>query len=602
MQGKKYLVLLIAVLIGIIAGCLYYYFAAKPGVEKPDKPEVTNPPEGQTTVEPTEKPAPEKKEDGGEEPPEPEVEQTETEKAAAGMQHGIFDMLTGAKVSMQNDVTGLAPQSFMAMEEDAYMQIMPDPGPNQIQMPEFNTEEYRDMEENPFLSVKASPLSTFAADVDTASYANFRRQILKDGKAVKGSVRIEEMVNYFRYDYPEPKEGEPFSVTTEIAPNPWNEQTKLLLVGLKAKDVDKEKMPQSNLVFLIDVSGSMDEPNKLPLVQRAFKTLVESMNEDDKVSIVTYSSGEKVVLDGVPVREKAKIMDAIEELYASGATNGADALNMAYKLAEKNFIKDGNNRIIMATDGDFNVGITSESELADLVKEKAQNGVSISVLGFGMGNYKDTKLETISKNGKGNYAYIDSIDEARKVLVEEAGGTLFTVAKDVKIQVDFNPEKIKGYRLIGYENRVMAAEDFVNDKKDGGAIGAGHQVTALYEIVPVDSEFEIPDVQSKYAKPDEKGSEAKEGEEYLTVNIRYKEPDEDTSKLLEYPVTEESVREEMSENMNWAAGVAQIGMLVKESKFAGTSDMKEVRERLKTITGGDDYREEFVYIIRKIAD
>ena len=489
--------------------------------------------------------------------------------------------------------------SMPAMGMASAWEASPNEEPIPLPYPEFNTEEYKYTKENTFRAVSVSPLSTFAADVDTASYSNFRRQVLNDEKVNPDSIRIEEMINYFRYNYPEPTGTEPFSVTTEIAPCPWNEDTQLLLIGLQAKKLDTEEMPQSNLVFRIDVSGSMDYDNKLPLVQRSFMTLVENLDEYDKVSIVTYSSGEKIVLDGVPASQKDQIMSAIEGLKAYGSTRGDKAIQMAYELAEKNFIKGGNNRVIMATDGDFNVGITSEGELTNLLKEKAKSGIFLSVLGYGMGNYKDSKLESMADNGNGNYAYIDSIDEARKVLVEEAGGTLFTVAKDVKIQVDFNPAAIKGYRLIGYENRTMAAEDFADDTKDGGEIGAGHQVTALYEIVPVGSAFEIPAVSSKYAADSAPSDDGEKPSELLTVNIRYKEPNGDTSTLLEYPVTDESIRDEMSTAMSWASGVAQVSMLLKESEYAGTTDITEVKDRLRAISD-DDFRDEFVYLIRKL--
>ena len=515
------------------------------------------------------------------------------EKESGGLTGGI----AGFSGSPQNY---FADSAMTESDESAYF-AMPSSGYEVpiVPVPSFNTEEYDFEKENGFRSVAASPFSTFAADVDTASYSNFRRQVLDDGTVVPDSVRIEEMINYFRYDYPQPKEGDPFSVTSEIAPCPWNEDAKLLLIGLQAKELDPESMPQSNLVFLIDVSGSMDSPNKLPLVQRSFMTLVENLDENDKVSIITYAAGEKIVLDGTPASDKAAIMAAIEELEAYGSTQGDKAMKMAYELARKNFIVGGNNRVIMATDGDFNVGITSEGELTSLIKEEAKSGVFLSVLGYGMGNYKDNKLESMADNGNGNYAYIDSIDEARKVLIDEAGGTLFTVAKDVKLQVEFNPEKVKGYRLIGYENRVMAAEDFADDTKDGGEIGAGHQVTALYEIILADSAFEIQEVESKYSKRDP--AEFDPVGEYLTVNIRYKEPDGDKSTLLEYPVTDENIVEEMSDNMSWAAGVAQIGMILKDSEYKGSSEAGEVRERLRAIDG-DDFREEFVYLIRKIAE
>ncbi len=459
---------------------------------------------------------------------------------------------------------------------------------------EFNTEEYSYTKENPFRSVRTAPFSTFAADVDTASYANMRRQILQNGSVVPDSVRIEEMINYFHYDYPEPEGEEPFSVTVEITDCPWNEDTQLMMIGLQAKKPDTENMPQSNLVFLIDVSGSMDEKNKLPLVQRSFMTLVENLDEDDRVSVITYSSGEEIVLDGVPAGEKDRIMSAIEDLEAYGSTNGENALNMAYEIAERNYIKNGNNRIIMATDGDFNVGITSEGELTRLIQEKARGGISLSVLGYGMGNYKDNKLEALADHGRGNYAYIDSIDEARKVLVEEAGGTLFSVAKDVKLQVEFNPGKIKGYRLIGYEDRAMAAEEFADDTKAGGEIGAGHQVTVLYELVPAGSPFEIPEPDSKYAADAADSSQ----DELLTLNIRYKEPDKDESRLLAFPVTEDAVADSMSDSMNWAAGTAQAGMIMKGSAYAGTSSIEDIRARLKPLST-DDFRDEFLYLLRK---
>ena len=579
-----------------MAGCTFPLpFIKQPPV---NTPEVQTPPTGTPELQPPPERTPEV-----ETPPTntPVVETPPTNTPAAKtpeVKPTELPMVADVEVSYSAAVPpdGLAVSSpFASGAFEAYFEEEPEPLP----FPEFNTEEYTYTKENSFRSVATSPLSTFAADVDTASYSNFRRQVLNGGIVYPDSVRIEEMINYFHYDYPEPAGTEPFSVTTEIAPCPWNADTQLLLIGLQAKKLNTEDMPQSNLVFLIDVSGSMDYDNKLPLVQRSFMTLVENLDEYDKVSIVTYSSGEKIVLDGVPASQKDQIMSAIEGLKAYGSTHGDKAIQMAYELAEKNFIKGGNNRVIMATDGDFNVGVTSTGELTKLVKEKAKSGIYLSVLGFGMGNYKDSRLESMADNGNGNYAYIDSVDEARKVLVEEAGGTLFTVAKDVKIQVDFNPAAIKGYRLIGYENRTMAAEDFADDTKDGGEIGAGHQVTALYEIVPVGSAYEIPAASSKYtteAAPDNNGETPVE---LLTVNIRYKEPDGDTSTLLEYPVTEESVREEMSPAMSWAAGVAQVGMVLKDSEYAGTTDIPEVKERLRAISD-DDFRDEFVYLIRKI--
>lgn len=464
---------------------------------------------------------------------------------------------------------------------------------------DWDTEEYNYVKENTFQSVKANPFATFAADVDTASYANFRRQVLHGEEVRSDSIRAEEMLNYFHYDYKEPEGNDPFGVNTEVAPCPWNDKAELLLVGLQAKPMDVEKMPRSNLVFLIDVSGSMYGGNRLPLVQRSFMTLVDTLSENDIVSIVTYASGQDIILDGVSADNKNEIMTAIEGLEANGGTYGSKAIEMAYEIAEKHFIEGGNNRIIMATDGDLNVGITSESELTRLVKEKASNGVFLSILGYGMGNYKDNKLESMADNGNGNYAYIDSIDEARKVLVDEAGGTLFTVAKDVKLQVEFNPAVVKGYRLIGYENRVMAASDFADDTKDGGEIGAGHQVTALFEIIPVGSDYEIPEVESRYGQ-NKTESETAFADEICTVNIRYKEPEGSESILLVYPVTKESVQEKMSKNLTWAAGVAQVAMLLTNSEYKGNSDYETIREMLKPIAD-DDFREEFVYLIGKLS-
>ena len=472
----------------------------------------------------------------------------------------------------------------------------------------INTEEYSAIQENGYLSVKTSPFATFAADVDTASYANLRRMIQHGQTIPADAVRIEELINYFHYTYTQPREGEPFGVSMELADCPWNEAAKLLLIGLQAKSLDTEALPASNLVFLIDVSGSMASPNKLPLVQRSFMTLAENLSEDDRVTIITYSSGEKLVLDGVSGDQTARIMGALEELEAGGSTNGQQALKMAYETAKKHFIPGGNNRIILATDGDFNVGITSEAELTGFVREEAKDGVYLSVLGYGMGNYKDNKMEAMADNGNGNYYYIDDIAEARKVLVEEAGGTLFTVAKDVKLQVEFNPAQVKGYRLIGYENRVMAAEDFADDTKDGGELGAGHQVTALFEIIPAGSDFEIPEVESRYGQNEDPSHIT--ADEWLVLNIRYKEPDGDTSQLLSYPLALDAYARSggsMSPAMSWAAGMAQWGMLLRDSEYKGSTTYEALLERLEGLEadggpGMDDLHKECLELIRKTAE
>ena len=369
------------------------------------------------------------------------------------------------------------------------------------------------------------------------------------------------------------------------------------MVGLSAPELDTSERVNSNLVFLIDVSGSMEGEDRLGLVQRSFKLLCEELQPGDRVSIVTYASGDKIVLEGATGDEKAKICDAIEDLFAGGGTNGGAGIQSAYRLAEQYFIEGGNNRVILATDGDLNIGITDEGGLTRLIEEEAKSGVFLSVLGFGWGNISDTRMEALADHGNGNYSYIDSISEARKVLIEEMGSTLFTVAKDVKLQVEFNPALVKGYRLIGYENRTMAAEDFANDAKDGGEIGAGHQVTALYEVALIDSKQEVPEVASRYGEDGTVATGSLNGE-YLTVNVRYKEPDGDTSKLLVFPVTDETYHEQMSENLSWAAGVAQAGMLLKKSEFAGTSELKSVLDRLGKldIAQNDEYRKEFLYL------
>lgn len=459
---------------------------------------------------------------------------------------------------------------------------------------EHNTEEYNHIEENGFRSVSVSPLSTFAADVDTASYANLRRMLLEGAEVPADAVRIEEMINYFHYDYPEPEDGEPFSVSTELTPCPWNEDNTLLRIGLQAPQPDWEAMPPSNLVFLIDVSGSMNQANKLPLVKQAFLLLTEHLKAEDTISIVTYASRDEVVLSGVSGDEPAAIQTTIENLTAGGSTAGARGIQTAYALAEEYFIPGGNNRVILATDGDLNVGVTSEGELTRLIEEKKEGGVFLSVMGFGDGNLKDNKLEALVDHGNGNYSYIDSVLEAKKVLVEEMGGTLFTVAKDVKLQVEFNPQHVKSYRLIGYENRLMDAEDFADDTKDGGEIGAGHRVTVLYEL----SSAEVEGVDLKYQQATSVPSP-----EWLTLSIRYKAPDGDTSTLLQYPVDADDWREIPSDDTAFAACVAQFGMLLRESEYAGNATYESVYETLTALPGvaADAYKDELAYLVRKAA-
>ena len=462
---------------------------------------------------------------------------------------------------------------------------------------DWNTEEYTTFESNRFLSVLTSPLSTFAADVDTSSYALFRRKVLSGERVAPDSIRIEEMLNYFRFTYPQPKAGEPFGVATEIAPCPWNEKTKLLLVGLQAEEVRKDNRPGHNLVFLIDTSGSMFGSDRLDLVKRAFLLLLDELEPEDTVSIVAYASQDRVVLEGAPAADKTRIMEAINELEARGATNGSAGITRAYEIASKYYREGGVNRILLATDGDLNVGVTSEGDLARMVTEKKESGISLTCLGFGMGNYKDNKMEALADYGNGNCRYIDTIYEARKALVEEGGGTFITVAKDVKIQVDFNPAMVRGYRLIGYEDRVMAAEDFANDEKDGGEIGSGHRMTALYEIVPADSDFDFGEAESRYQK--NQAAEAAEDADWLTVSIRAKEPEGTESKLYEYPVKEDAVSETLSENLRFAAGVAEAGMILRGSEWKGTATWASALELVRGCdsVSGDPYKEEFVYLL-----
>ena len=465
----------------------------------------------------------------------------------------------------------------------------------------WNTEEYSSIREIGFKSVTNEPLSTFSADVDTASYSNLRRMIeqgvsLKDIPA--GAVRMEEMLNYFSYDYNLPEGEEPFGVTTVIGDCPWNENAMLLQIGLKTEKIDFSEAPDSNLVFLLDVSGSMNSENKLPLLQKSFGMLAEELTEKDRVSIVTYASSNKVVLKGVSGDNKQTIIDALESLEAYGSTNGGSGIQTAYALAEEYFIEGGNNRVILATDGDLNVGVTSESQLEKLITEKKESGVFLSVLGFGTGNIKDNKMETLADKGNGNYAYIDSLSEAKKVLVEEMGATLVTVAKDVKLQVEFNPAYIQGYRLLGYENRRLETEDFDDDTKDAGEIGAGHTVTALYEIIPVGSGQEVPQTELKYQDNDSMGVE---NGEWLSLSIRYKEPDSEESKLSVYPVTEESYMEQPTEDFYFAAAVAEFGLLVRDSEYKGDASFDNVRELLKQVdTDADEYKDEFVYLVKKL--
>lgn len=460
-------------------------------------------------------------------------------------------------------------------------------------MPDRNTAEYNFIKENGFQKVATAPLSTFAADVDTASYANVRRMLLEGKTPPPDAVRIEEFINYFHYDYPEPKDGDPFSVTTELVACPWNSDSMLLSIALQAKKIDADRLPRSNLVFLVDVSGSMDMPDKLPLAQKAFQMVVDNLKDEDTISIVTYAGEEAVILDGVNGKEKVRIREAIDHLFAGGSTAGAKGILTAYELARKHFISGGNNRVILATDGDMNVGITSEGELTRLIESEKQSGVFLSVMGFGTDNLKDNKLEALADHGDGNYSYIDSTNEAKKVLIEEMGGNFFTVAKDVKLQVEFNPAMVSAYRLIGYENRTMASEDFANDQKDGGEIGAGHSVMVLYEVKTGTAQNEL-----KY-----QSALPSDSRDYATVSVRAKKPDENISELWEYPITSADESATISDNLRFAAAVAEVGMLLRDSEFKNASSYKNASELLDSISNltQDPYKDEFAYMVRKLS-
>lgn len=484
----------------------------------------------------------------------------------------------------------------------------PTPPPHPRPRGDFNTEAYENISDNPFLDVTQNPLSTFSIDVDTASYSNVRR-FLDSGKLPpKDAVRIEELVNYFDYDYKAPKDGKPFAAGFELTEAPWKPEHKLLRIGLKGREIAAGKRPDSNLVFLLDVSGSMADENKLPLVKQAMTLLVDQLTESDRVAIVVYASDTRIVLPSTSGDQKEKIRHAIERLYAGGSTNGASGIQLAYKTAADNFIKGGVNRVILATDGDFNVGITNRGDLTRLIEDKAKSGIFLSALGFGMGNYKDSTLELLATKGRGNYAYIDTLNEAKKVLVEQINSTLVSIAKDVKIQMEFNPRRVRAYRLIGYEDRLMAKEDFNDDARQAGVIGAGHAVTALYELVPAGVPMPGPGVDPlKYQKQSQLSSHAN-SDEVLTVKIRSKEPEGDKSVLSEFVVKDSNAKfSGASQDFKFAASVAAFGMVLRDSPYKGSANLERALEWAKEGKGDDrhGHRQEFIRLIHRaisIAD
>jgi Ca-activated chloride channel family protein len=485
-------------------------------------------------------------------------------------------------------VRALGRAMAQAVREDESYRIRREP---------WNTEEYGHTDENPFLAVSAHPLSTFSIDVDRASYSNVRRFLTQGQSPPRDAVRIEELVNYFPYDYAGPEGDAPLAIHTEVAAAPWKPAHRLLRIGLQAKRIDTRGLPPSNLVFLIDVSGSMDMPNKLPLLKSSLTLLVNTLRPQDRVAIVVYAGSAGLVLPSTAGDQQATILSAIDRLEAGGSTAGGAGIKRAYDEAVANFIRGGNNRVILATDGDFNVGVSSDGELVRLIEEKRRTGVFLTVLGFGEGNLKDSKMEQLADHGNGNYAYIDNLLEAKKTLVHELGGTLFTVAKDVKIQVEFNPARVQAYRLIGYENRLLADEDFADDTKDAGEIGSGHSVTALYEIIPVGAETDVtvrtPDSLRYQTVRTPRG--AGNGSELLFVKLRYKEPDGDRSRVLTQPVADVVSRNPSAE-FRFQSAVAEFGLLLRASEHRGTASYEEVIATARAALGPDPdgYRAEFV--------
>lgn len=466
---------------------------------------------------------------------------------------------------------------------------------------EQNTEEYSHIQDNSFKDALKDPLSTFSIDVDKASYSNMRRFINQNQLPPADAVRVEEMINYFTYNYPQPKGNEPFSITTEYTDCPWNENHQLVHIGIQGKEIKMDKSMPNNLTFLIDVSGSMNSEDKLPLLKSGLGLLVDQMREQDNIAMVVYAGAAGLVLPPTSGKDKKTILEALDKLSAGGSTAGGAGIALAYKTAKENFMANGNNRVILATDGDFNVGVSSEGDLVRMVEKERQSGVYLTVLGFGTGNYKDNKMEQLADKGNGNYAYIDNILEAKKVLVKEMGGTLLTIAKDVKLQIEFNPTKVKGYRLVGYENRLLNNEDFNDDTKDAGELGSGHTVTAIYEIIPVGSEETVGSIDPlKYQKP--KSITAPYSAEIMTIKFRYKEPKELSSKLITHVVSDNKKSfENSSENCRFSCAVAEFGMLLRDSKFKGTANFKEIMSVAKKSKGKDEdgYRAEFISLVEK---
>ncbi|MDP5198138.1 VWA domain-containing protein [Flavobacterium sp. DG2-3] len=461
-----------------------------------------------------------------------------------------------------------------------------------------NTESYAALEENPFESPLKEPLSTFSIDVDNASYTNIRRFINEGQKVPKDAVRVEEMINFFKYKYPQPEGEHPFAINTEYSDCPWNKNSRLLKIGLQGKNIPMANLPATNLVFLVDVSGSMDEQNKLPLLKESMKVLVKELRPIDKVSIVVYAGSAGVVLEPTSGDNKDEIIEAFDDLHAGGSTAGGEGIELAYKLAQQNFIKEGNNRVVIATDGDFNVGASSDDDMLKLIEQKRESGVFLTVLGFGMGNYKDSKMEILADKGNGNYAYIDNIQEANRFLGKEFKGSMFAIAKDVKIQIEFNPYHVQAYRLIGYENRKLNAEDFKNDKIDAGELGSGHSVTALYEIVPIGVESDYVPSDLKYTKTHK--TTENHSDELATVKFRYKKPDGNKSiEIVNVIADKKTDLENSSQDFKFTTAVSWFGLKLRESKYIANSSSSDIKRLAKSGLSNDEegYRSEFLRLV-----
>lgn len=511
-----------------------------------------------------------------------------------------IELLVEEAEAIQDVAYETSPKVMMDMSYGYAQPAMKRGGTIDYNQTSWNTEAYSPINENGFRAVVDEPLSTFSIDVDRASYANVRRFINNGQLPPVDAVRIEEMINYFDYEYASPEGSDPVRIFTEVADAPWNSDHKLLHVGIKARELEKKNLPPSNLVFLIDVSGSMSSANKLPLLKSAMKMLVQEMRPQDRVAIVVYAGAAGLVLESTSGKNKSAINEAIDRLQSGGSTAGGAGIKLAYKTAVENFSKEGNNRVILATDGDFNVGASSDGEMQRLIEEKRESGVFLTVLGFGMGNYKDSKMEILADKGNGNYAYIDNITEAKKTLVNEFGSTLFTVAKDVKIQIEFNPSNVAEYRLIGYENRLLNNEDFNDDKKDAGEMGVGHVVTALYEIVPAGMTSKSKVDPLKYSPKGYPVPFKELGHEFATLKLRYKEPEGDKSNLMSKVIPNESISMSKADiNLQWSASVAGFGMLLRKSEYAGDLTYDSVIKLARSGMGSDKegYRSEAIKLM-----